>query len=78
LAHYREWFGEKAGAAIYEEAQRQAQSHIKAQACANHILEVASNNAKQQFKDILAKVQFENAVIHIQQPTNDACPTQSV
>lgn len=75
LADYRKWFGPKTGASIYEEAQRQAITKIKQQACANQILDVANVNAAQLVKGILSKVNFEDAVVETQTPITDVCPT---
>lgn len=77
LANYRKWFGPQAGAAIYEEAQREVNAKIRQQACANHILEAANANAAQLVKNILAKVDLEDAVVDIQAPASDACPLRA-
>ncbi len=59
LANYRKWFGPKAGAEIYQEAQRQAYAAIKSHACSDRILEVASHNAGVKIEAILTKVGFK-------------------
>lgn len=59
LANYRKWFGPKAGAEIYQEAQRQAYAVMKTNACSNHILEAASHNAGVKIETVLSKVGFE-------------------
>lgn len=77
LADYRKWFGAKAGASIYEEAQRQAIAKMKQQACANGILKAANANAAQLVKGLLSEVNFENVVVKTQEPSTDSCPVQA-
>lgn len=66
IANYRTWFGPKAGAEIYEEAQREAYAVMKSKACTDHILDAATHNAKVQVQEILVKagvtqVKFEDS-----------------
>lgn len=76
LADYQKGFGYDGGIAIYEEAQREAKARIQQEACANHILEVANANAAELVKGILAKVNFEKAVVETQEPVG-SCPMRS-
>lgn len=75
LAGYRHWFGDKAGAELYEVAQNRAISKIKQEACANHILEAASGNAKNLIENILTQAGFENIKINVEPANKQACAT---
>ena len=72
LASYRNWFGPKAGAEIYEDAQRQAYAAMNSKACANDILKVATHNAEVEIRTILTKVGFDEVEF---ETTSATCPT---
>lgn len=74
LASYRQWFAPKSGTDLEDEAQRKAIAAIKSQACANHILEIANNNAKQQIDKLLTQVGFQKIQIDTQLPKDHRCP----
>ncbi len=59
LANYRSWFGPKAGADIYEEAQRQAYGIMSHKACDGKILQAATRSAEAEIRTILTKAGFE-------------------
>lgn len=71
LANYRNWFGPTAGADLYEEAQRQAYSTMKAKACSSDILGVATQNAEVEIRTILTKVGFQQVEF---ETTPSTCP----
>lgn len=73
LANYRNWFGPKAGAELYEQAQKEARAKIKEEACANDILKAANSTAEQSINTILAKAGFKEIQIDTQQPQPNAC-----
>ena len=73
LADYRHWFGSKAGADLYDQAQKKAIAAIKQEACANNILSAASNNAEKLIADILTKAGFESIQFETQPPDPNAC-----
>lgn len=73
LADYRNWFGAKAGAELYDKAQNQAIAKIKEEACANNILEQANSNAEVLINDILTKAGFQKIQIDTQTPESNAC-----
>ncbi len=58
LANYRRWFGQKAGADLYEAAQRQAIAEIRQQACTSSLLTAASHNTTHLITEILTKAGF--------------------
>ncbi len=58
LANYRRWFGPKAGADLYEAAQRQAIAEIRQQACTSSLLTAASHNTASLIAAILTKAGF--------------------
>ena len=76
LANYSEWFGEKAGVDLYAKAQQKAIDLIRAEACANQILDAANNNAAIIIQDILTKVGVENFEIKTQTSAANSCPIQ--
>ena len=76
LANYTEWFGQKAGAELYDKAQQKALNLIRSQACKNQILEAANNNAAVIIQDILTDVGIENFEIETQNPSANSCPIQ--
>jgi hypothetical protein len=73
LADYRHWFGSKAGADLYDQAQKKAIAAIKQEACANNILSAASKNAEKLIADILTKAGFESIQFETQPPDPNAC-----
>jgi Protein of unknown function (DUF4230) len=73
LANYRNWFGPKAGAELYDQAQKEARAKIKEEACANDILKAANSNAEQSINTILTKAGFKEIQIDTQQPQPNAC-----
>lgn len=75
VASYREWFGPKAGAELYSEAEKEALAEIRDKACANHILEAANDNAKQLIESILTKASFTTVEIETQMPQEGSCPS---
>jgi hypothetical protein len=72
LANYRNWFGPKAGAKIYEDAQRQAYAAMSSKACDNAILDAATHNAEVEIRTILTKVGFQQVTF---ETTPASCPT---
>jgi hypothetical protein len=74
LANYRQWFGPKAGLELYEQAERDALAEIRQEACANHILDVASHNAEAQIRTILEKAQFTTIQIQSVPVPDNTCP----
>ncbi|MBD2207624.1 DUF4230 domain-containing protein [Calothrix sp. FACHB-1219] len=68
-----ERFGDKADTELYEQAQYQAIAKIKEEACANHILEAANNNAEVLINNLLSKAGFNTIQIDTQAPLPNAC-----
>jgi len=73
LGDYPQWFGSKAGADLYDQAQKKAIAAIKQEACANNILSAASKNAEKLIADILNKAGFESIQFETQPPDPNAC-----
>ncbi len=73
LANYRHWFSPKAGAELYDQAQKEARAKIKEEACANDILKAANSNAEQSVNTILTKAGFKEIQIDTQQPQPNTC-----
>ena len=74
LANYRNWFGPKAGAEVYEQAQRQAQAAMRGNACSSGIVKTAAQNAEVQIETILAKVGLEQVAFVVEQSSAASCP----
>ncbi|MFG6094509.1 DUF4230 domain-containing protein [Leptothoe sp. ISB3NOV94-8A] len=74
LANYRQWFGHKAGATIYEEAQQEAYAEMWHKACSQDILNAAVHNAEVQVRTILKKVGFKQVEFKVSDST--ACPAK--
>lgn len=73
LANYRHWLAPKADIEMQERAQRDAMNKIKAEACANHILEAASSNAEQLIRNTLASAGFETIQMDTQPIAAGTC-----
>lgn len=73
LANYRNWFGPKAGAAIYEQAQREAYAVMKSKVCSSPLMEAAIQNAEYELEAILTKVGFQTIEFQVAPPTEGAC-----
>lgn len=74
LANYRNWFGPKAGAEVYEQAQRQAQAAMRGNACSSGIVKTAAQNAEVQIEAILAKVGLKQVAFVVEQTSAASCP----
>lgn len=73
LANYRRWFGDKVDTELYDQAQKKALFKIREEACANHILEEANNNAEVLINNIFTKAGFKTIKIDTQAPQSNAC-----
>jgi hypothetical protein len=73
LASYRRWFAPKSGTDLEDQAQHKAIATIKSHACADHILEVANKNAKQQIDKLLTQAKFQTIQIETQDPKAGSC-----
>jgi hypothetical protein len=73
LANFRHWFAPSAGAEMQELAQHKAIHKIKAEACANHILDAANTNAKQLIEKVLSTAGYQHIEIDTQFPQTGGC-----
>ena len=74
VASYRNWFGPRnVEAKLQTEAQQKALKAITAEACANHLLDVANKNAKQIVENVLQTAGFEKIIVETQEPKSGTC-----
>lgn len=73
VASYRNWWGPSVEAELQTEAQQKALKAITAEACANHLLDVANKNAKQIVEKVLQTAGFEKIIVETQNPTSGTC-----
>lgn len=73
VASYRNGFGPSVEAKLQTEAQQKALQAITAEACANHLLDVANKNAKQIVEKVLQTAGFEKIIVETQEPTSGTC-----
>ena len=73
VASYRNWLGPSVEAKLQTEAQQKALQAITAEACANHLLDVANKNAKQIVEKVLQTAGFEKIIVETQEPTSGTC-----
>lgn len=70
---YKNWLGGNVEDQLQERAQKEALALIKAEACANGILDKASEHAQTLVKDILTTAGFQNITIDTQKPLKGSC-----
>lgn len=73
IASYRKGFGPSVESKLQTEAQQEALQAIKAEACANNLLDIANNNAKQLVEKVLQTSGFEKIIVETQKPQSGAC-----
>lgn len=73
IASYRRRFGPSVEAELQTEAQQKALKAINAEACANNLLDIANNNAKQIVEEVLRTSGFEKIIVETQNPKSGTC-----
>ena len=75
VVEYRKWWGPNAESDLKDEAQKKALAIIRAEACANQILDQAANHAKELVKEILTTSGYKEIIVDVKSNQAETCPT---
>ena len=74
LQEKRDWFGPRQELDMQDEAQQEAISNIRAEACENRILETATHNAERLIRNLLTEADFEDITFTSKPDVQNICP----